>query len=434
MGEFTKKVFVLSNVKSFLIQNVTLGLQQRFFFLRSKISSSELIIKDFLFFFVDDDDDELISRAFPLRSPRSRTKYDTFLDLSNLELDDESVTIPNGNGSSLSSNSELKKNENWIWDDDDDDDLRRDRATSFDLHSSFFNDYDDELSQTSARGPLEKIDEHPTEIDAVDDVQAYQVSETETTTSGSKSDADIYDLPSSNNSTTDTASQSNTAETHTTSTSNSCIITSTSPTDAEHQSNEESVNLCKEEQDHTSHVISPRTVYTNFSCDVRNSSMSNETSLSCGGSSKTTDSQESIDTDCSDVSQEYNLCEQEFYGTHSVCDKTASLDRYTFRRKTDREITRAISIEDQEKTTQRTEGPESLREKSNFHMGLNRFYHVVISTVKNSVNGAKIQDVLDFVEAKGIRLTDPRLQVTVKRIQEEISGAETPLNIEVFSR
>nr|XP_002123081.3 putative glutaminase 2 [Ciona intestinalis] len=67
--------------------------------------------------------------------------------------------------------------------------------------------------------------------------------------------------------------------------------------------------------------------------------------------------------------------------------------------------------------------------------GLKRLFQIAVSTVDGQRRpGAKIKDVLDLLESKGIRLSDPRMRETFRRIDAEPKGAESELTIETFSR
>jgi len=377
-----------------------------------------------------DDDEDFISRAFPLRSPRNQTKYDTFLDLSNLELDDENPNDHNSNGIAFDSDSEAEDRK-WSWEIEE---RFRGESSSYDLHNSMYNDFGEELSQNSARGPLEKIDEHPSEADCDDVDGGSRLNRIESSTSEATTDLDVCDLTTSDCA-TDATSQSNMEETATTTSTNS-YTTQTLSSDAEMQSNcEDNVDIY-EHQKTTADDLSNSS--SSNSTENTNSAIASEASDTCRASIKTSDSLESLESDSSEQSQEYNLDEAELYKTYPVSDKTASLDRYSFRRPIKQRTIVKSQVEDIQETVHSAINPKPTLhavEKTNVYMGLNRFYHIVLSTINgNAKTDVKIKDILDFIEVKGIRRSDPRLRVTMKRIEDEPMGMDTPLNVEVFSR
>ena len=392
---------------------------------------SSLQVCFLIIFFVNlDDDDDLIARAFPLRSPRTQTKYDTFLDLSNLELDDENSENLNGNGIAYSSDSEIDEDRNWGWEDENL--AGEDERSSFDLHESLYHNFGDDISQTSARGPLEKIEEHPSEIDYATETQS-QLSQMESSTSETTTDLDAYDSANPSGSATDATPRSNFEEASTSTSTTSFTNTQTSSCDTE----QENEDLGEEE--------TKSTCFSGLDTAALNNSNKDETFVgensadaSESESTKTTDSLESLDDASSEESQEYNLIEEELYKKFSISDKTASLDRYAFRKPIN--LKTPLVFQNKEKTDTAHNNVDSdsnisATEKTSLYLGLNRFYHIVLSTIKSAAKSdVKIQDVLEFIEGKGIRLTDPRLRVTMKRIEDEALGINTPLSAEAFSR
>ena len=390
------------------------------------------------------DDDDFKCSALQQRydtSSRSRSLYDTFLDLSNLDLDDDEESENHQNNDVTHwSDSETCENDKWCWNNEANSHSLDSHLS--DRHSAFFEEELDDFSQSSARGPLEKIDEHPAEFCETDETGSNENNFNQTCTC-LETDGD--------NQTYETA----TASTSVTSSVEPFTVASESSATSQISSIDEGQSDSVREGDEHSageaYVINHVSTSSYSQKEIVNATSSSDVSSSAKASStKTSDSFESLDSETSAESQEYILDEDdvqfELYNSYPISDKTASLDRYQFLKQRNQNLSEAesqpIDFHSKNQTTLQSDltAAETVTESNtnetvNSRVSLNRLYNIALSTIRSSNrDSAKIKDVLDYVEAKGIRLTDLRLENTVKKVAEEPSGAESSLDFDVFCR
>nr|CAB3249517.1 putative glutaminase 2 [Phallusia mammillata] len=103
-------------------------------------------------------------------------------------------------------------------------------------------------------------------------------------------------------------------------------------------------------------------------------------------------------------------------------DKTLSLDRNAFK-------CQEIPLFSKDKNK------KEMEDKAALHSGMKRLYQITLSSVTSKEKTfAKIKDLFDLIESKGIRLSDPRLKESFRKIEVEPQGSDTALTFDVFSR
>ena len=349
--------------------------------------------------------------------PRGRTKYDTFLDLSNLDLDEDDYddqkveyVFNSKNGPSLSESDtyQFKK--------------------PYSINDPRIGDHDftreEVITPRSSCSFLEKIDEHPLEAEYVHDMdQSLKVDEPTDTT------PDSFTMK-------DQTSEGNNHENDVL-TSEEEIPISNRPTSED--SGEPTLDQKKDKavaaglgEDST------QDEGASDSEDINSSSVSipdKSESIDCVSSlrSAPTCLPSSFEGEkLADLNSNEQL---KCYDTSFVCSKTASLDRCKFQKP---DVTVDENFSNKQSNDFDTSANEittnNTMEKSS-HMSINRLWNMVTSTVKGSGDGKiKIKDILSFIETKGIKRSDPRLRKAMNQILSEKNGLETDLNGKVFSR
>ena len=113
----------------------------------------------------------------------------------------------------------------------------------------------------------------------------------------------------------------------------------------------------------------------------------------------------------------------------SKIDKSLDLDRNTFLKNgsksadiqpVDVEL-KLLSKENREKTSIATKG-------------MKRLFQITVSTIKTKKAVLNIKDLLDFIVEKGIKLNDPRLSNILEKIEDEAEKSDTRLTVDTLTR
>jgi len=150
-------------------------------------------------------------------------------------------------------------------------------------------------------------------------------------------------------------------------------------------------------------------------------------------SEDTADSQDE-NSSCDDGDVSSNDVENVALSPAHAFRKTLSLDRRMFPpsnlQRPGRRKAHVKQVQSQKKNKSRDTVSTTVN-----HSGIQRLYQIAVSIVtKDSPDFMKVHDVMDVIEGKGIRLSDPRLRQTFHNIETEPDGVETPLSFEVFSK
>ncbi|CAK8682014.1 unnamed protein product [Clavelina lepadiformis] len=358
---------------------------------------------------LDEDYDAHLVRNRTRKPQKPSTQYDTFLDLSRLPIDDQDVGMDNGSfadqlTSSSDRGSSFDDDYGRYYDVDSDDcyegyDLERGNCG--------FEENIDGIVQSVVGTTLDRIEEVEEPEEGITDAED-QVLETANRNFDNNGIAENENGGFSRENAEGDNNASKTAELHE---NGIAEYEDTAGAETDINMQEEETNVIENGEIPDANGAE--------STKLQNENDSDRASSSNDHSSMSSDDE----SDC-------------FYDTISGVNKTTSLDRNLFR-KTDtsnsEQLDRDKSDGDKKCADIRTNS--SADKISNLRSGMKPLFRIAMSTVDaTSRPGAKIRDVLDLIESKGIKLSDPRLKKMFRRIEEQAGGPESPLNFEVFSR